>query len=159
MPTNKPRLSIVLTNEEMRQVDHYRYTHSIASMSKAATELILKGLNRLDDLKPAHSPFTNEELSLIHAYRNADTDSKNEIRSVTLQSNRRAKSRKRPLTAIPEDNTSSIDADQFQILFDYFRSLDNNERTKFILSLIGKQPDVTSDEMLNANPNLTEKSV
>lgn len=163
MPTDKPRLNVVLSEEEYRLVDKYRYENSISSMSKAAAELILKALGKLDNRKPAGSPFTGEELNLLNVYRHADADSKNEMRRVALKANKRTRNRQRPLTAIPENTSNNIDADQFQVLFDYFRTLNEDERAELIMSIIGsKKINLTTASLLERTAKaeeLTEKSV
>lgn len=49
MPTKKPIISVVLTDEMLKQIDDYRFENRINSRSKAATELMEIGLKAVKE--------------------------------------------------------------------------------------------------------------
>lgn len=139
MPTNKPRLNMVLDESELERIEHYRYLNGINSMSKAATELVLKGLAKLDSKVPATEPYTREELHLLHIYRKAGTDGKAAIMSAALKTSP-AKAKSRTLHAEKEDFVNTINIDHIGIFLDYYRSLDEDAQNAFILSILKRMP-------------------
>ena len=47
MPTEKPRYSITVDDETLKEIDDYRFENRFSSRSKATVELIKMGLERL----------------------------------------------------------------------------------------------------------------
>ena len=80
MPTDKPRISFALTEDLLRQIDEYRYTHRVKNQSQAIIQLMTKGLEVLnaeqitDDNAP--DELTPQELSLIRDFRSLNAQGK-----------------------------------------------------------------------------------
>lgn len=47
MPTDKPRITITLTEELLQEVENYRFSHHIKTQSKALNQLIDRGISVL----------------------------------------------------------------------------------------------------------------
>lgn len=48
MPTEKPRVTITISEEQLKQVDDYRYSNKMKNQTQAILSLVKKGLDSID---------------------------------------------------------------------------------------------------------------
>lgn len=83
MPTDKPRFSIVVTDELYEKINDFRFNQRIKSQSKAVNELIKIGLHSILNEGFEISPnFTKQELSIIEKYALLDSHGKDMVETV-----------------------------------------------------------------------------
>lgn len=64
MATEKPRITVTLSEEIMEQVDNYRFEHRIKTQSRALNELISLGIAKLNaDFAGGEEPVTEDGLT------------------------------------------------------------------------------------------------
>ena len=51
MPTEKPRVTITMSEEQLREVDQYRFDHRMKNQTQAIISLVRSGLDRLEQEK------------------------------------------------------------------------------------------------------------
>lgn len=76
MPTDRPRLTVTLTDEMLRDVEDFRFSRRIKTQSAALSELIKIGMQRLeselndtDEKKPVTvDGLTDQELRFLALY-------------------------------------------------------------------------------------------
>lgn len=73
MPTNKPRVTITMSEEELGAIEDYQYFNNKKNQTQAILDLIRKGL---DEAEAASTEISTEELSHIKKYRVLDTHGK-----------------------------------------------------------------------------------
>ena len=73
MPTNKPRVTITMTEQELGAIEDYQYFKNKKNQTQAILDLIRKGL---DDAEAASTEISAEELAHIKKYRVLDTHGK-----------------------------------------------------------------------------------
>lgn len=78
MPTNKPRVTITMTEEQLGAIENYQYTNNKKNQTQAILELISKGL---DEEEASSTEFSKEEIDRIKKYRVLDTHGKKVVDS------------------------------------------------------------------------------
>ena len=78
MPTNKPRVTITMTEQELGAIEDYQYFNNKKNQTQAILDLIRKGL---DDAEAASAEISAEELAHIKKYRVLDTHGKKLVNS------------------------------------------------------------------------------
>lgn len=73
MPTNKPRVTITMTEQELGAIEDYQYFNNKKNQTQAILDLIRKGL---DEAEAASTEISAEELAHIKKYRVLDTHGK-----------------------------------------------------------------------------------
>ena len=73
MPTNKPRVTITMTEQELGAIEDYQYFNNKKNQTQAILDLIRKGL---DEAEAASTEISTEELAHIKKYRVLDTHGK-----------------------------------------------------------------------------------
>lgn len=73
MPTNKPRVTITMSKEELGAIEDYQYFNNKKNQTQAILDLIRKGL---DEAEAASTEISTEELAHIKKYRVLDTHGK-----------------------------------------------------------------------------------
>lgn len=73
MPTNKPRVTITMSEEELGAIEDYQYFNNKKNQTQAILDLIRKGL---DEAEAASTAISTEELARIKKYRVLDTHGK-----------------------------------------------------------------------------------
>lgn len=73
MPTNKPRVTITMTEQELDAIENYQYYYNKKNQTQAILDLIRKGL---DEAEAASTEISKEELDHIKKYRVLDTHGK-----------------------------------------------------------------------------------
>lgn len=73
MPTNKPRVTITMSEEELGAIEDYQYFNNKKNQTQAILDLIRKGL---DEAEAASTEISTEELAHIKKYRVLDTHGK-----------------------------------------------------------------------------------
>lgn len=71
MPTDKPRISIVVTEELLREIDEFRYANRIKNQTQTIVTLINRGFEAISGKFEEPPKFSNDELQLIDEYRAA----------------------------------------------------------------------------------------
>ena len=62
MPTNKPRVTITMTEQELGAIEDYQYFNNKKNQTQAILDLIRKGL---DEAEAASTEISTEELAHI----------------------------------------------------------------------------------------------
>lgn len=118
MPTEKPRYSVILTEEEIEQIERYRCAHNIRSFSKALHALVLKGLGMPVEEKPAE-PLSAEKMRLVRRFDRADAEGRAKILEAAMQ----ARPARRPLP--PDERLADARArlllDDLSVWLDWLR--------------------------------------
>lgn len=153
MPTNKPRLSVVLELEELRLIEQYQRTNQITSLSKAATELILKGLSKYSDTSRIQQVYTKDEMDVLRALRNANEEGRQMIYSAIAQA--KSKTCRKIWQTSSNASVEQISADHLSVIFNHYFSLSKEEQEKFIISL--DTPRKPIEEILDAADVSEEK--
>ena len=78
MPTNKPRVTITMTEQELGAIEDYQYFNNKKNQTQAILDLIRKGL---DEAEAASTGISAEELAHIKKYRVLDTHGKKVVDS------------------------------------------------------------------------------
>ena len=78
MPTNKPRVTITMTEQELGAIEDYQYSNNKKNQTQAILDLIRKGL---DEAEAASTEISAEELAHIKKYRVLDTHGKKVVDS------------------------------------------------------------------------------
>ena len=78
MPTNKPRVTITMTEQELGAIEDYQYFNNKKNQTQAILDLIRKGL---DKAEAASTEISAEELAHIKKYRVLDTHGKKVVDS------------------------------------------------------------------------------
>lgn len=78
MPTNKPRVTITMTEQELGAIEDYQYFNNKKNQTQAILDLIRKGL---DEAEAASAEISAEELAHIKKYRVLDTHGKKVVDS------------------------------------------------------------------------------
>lgn len=78
MPTNKPRVTITMTEQELGAIEDYQYFNNKKNQTQAILGLIRKGL---DEAEAASTEISAEELAHIKKYRVLDTHGKKVVDS------------------------------------------------------------------------------
>lgn len=78
MPTNKPRVTITMTEQELGAIEDYQYFNNKKNQTQAILDLIRKGL---DEAEAASTELSAEELAHIKKYRVLDTHGKKVVDS------------------------------------------------------------------------------
>lgn len=78
MPTNKPRVTITMTEQELEAIEDYQYFNNKKNQTQAILDLIRKGL---DEAEAASTEISAEELAHIKKYRVLDTHGKKVVDS------------------------------------------------------------------------------
>lgn len=73
MPTNKPRVTITMSEEELEAIENYQYFNNKKNQTQAILDLIRKGL---DEAEAASTEISTKELAHIKKYRVLDTHGK-----------------------------------------------------------------------------------
>jgi len=77
MPTDKPRFSIVVSDELYEKINDFRFERRIKSQSKAVNELILIGLESLSGNKVTIGPtLSKTQIDTIEKYDSLDAHGK-----------------------------------------------------------------------------------
>ena len=90
MPTVKPRVTIVMSEELLKQVDNYRFSHRIKNQSQAIAQLIAKGIEVVTGETvniPERMDLSKQEREIVEAYRSANNEGKELFHKVVGVSN------------------------------------------------------------------------
>ncbi len=74
MPTEKPRITITMSQEELKKINDYRYDHRLKNQTQAILSLVSIGLEEIAKKYPntqsdASEVYSKEEKELIESYR------------------------------------------------------------------------------------------
>jgi hypothetical protein len=79
MPTLNPRITFTVTEETMKAIDEYRFSHRLRNQTQAILSLIDLGFKVLDGNEPIIEPsekLTDEDRRVLTAYHEADDSAK-----------------------------------------------------------------------------------
>lgn len=109
MPTAKPRIMVVVDNDVLDSIEHYRLLNGFKSISQTAYELILKGLSDYNNATIGTSVFSGDEIKLVALFRKLSDAGRNEVLHALINA---PKEHPRTITAYPisEDTHHFIDA-------------------------------------------------
>lgn len=93
MPTNKPRLSLTVTEEQLAAIEEYQRVKHKKSQNVAIVELITKGL----ELEEAETDFSLEEYQHIQKCRALDPHGLKMVNLVMAEETERCKKEKKPI--------------------------------------------------------------
>ena len=75
MPTMNPRITFTVSDETMKSIDEYRFTHRMRNQTQAVLALIDLGFQALNGDTPVAAPaekLTDDDRRFLDAYRAAD---------------------------------------------------------------------------------------
>ena len=79
MPTLNPRITFTVSDETMKAIDEYRFSHRMRNQTQAILSLIDLGFKVLDSNEPIIEPtekLTDEDRQVLTAYHAADDNAK-----------------------------------------------------------------------------------
>lgn len=79
MPTLNPRITFTVSDETMKAIDEYRFSHRMRNQTQAILSLIDLGFKVLDGNEPIIEPaekLTDEDKRVLTAYHAADDSAK-----------------------------------------------------------------------------------
>ena len=79
MPTLNPRITFTVSDETMKAIDEYRFSHRMRNQTQAILSLIDLGFKVLDGNEPIIEPaekLTEEDRRVLTAYHAADDSAK-----------------------------------------------------------------------------------
>lgn len=79
MPTLNPRITFTVSDETMKAIDEYRFSHRMRNQTQAILSLIDLGFKVLDGNDPIIEPaekLTDEDRRVLTAYHSADDNAK-----------------------------------------------------------------------------------
>lgn len=79
MPTLNPRITFTVTEETMKAIDEYRFSHRLRNQTQAILSLIDLGFKVLDGDEPIvdlTEKLTDEDRHVLNAYHAADDSAK-----------------------------------------------------------------------------------
>lgn len=88
MPTEKPRITFMVSNDVKNQIEEYQYDNRIKNQSQAILSLISAGLEQISKGEKENNGFerkneyTIEEMNLLDAIRDLDEPGKIAVRAV-----------------------------------------------------------------------------
>lgn len=86
MPTEKPRVTITMSQEQLSKIDEYRFGHKIKNQTQAILSLIDVGLTDIfsesDKQKEKAPPFSGEAMQIAKDYDFLDSVSQKAVRSL-----------------------------------------------------------------------------
>ena len=75
MPTLNPRITFTVSDETMKAIDEYRFSHRMRNQTQAILSLIDLGFKVLDGNEPIMEPaekLTDEDRQVLNAYHAVD---------------------------------------------------------------------------------------
>lgn len=81
MPTNKPRVTFMISQEKLSEVESYRFDNRIKNQSQAILSLIEKGLESLESGSKTAPSLSDEAMKLAKDYEGLDRYGKKQVRT------------------------------------------------------------------------------
>lgn len=88
MPTDKPRVTITMTEDQLVQIENYRFGHKFKNQTQAILSLIQKGFDELartgDEMSlnfDSSNKLSKDESHLLDGYRNLSSAGKRSLRA------------------------------------------------------------------------------
>lgn len=128
MPTEKPRIMVTVDEDMLSRIEQYRYLNKHPSLSKAATELLLKGLMSENAEAEPSRFFSGDMVKLINIFNHTDEDGRAAIMSAAIKGKARHVRRSRTLMAIDEDTNGALMIEEIQNLLTLYQMADEKTR-------------------------------
>lgn len=137
MPTDKPRVSIVLSDDLLSDIENYRFMHGLKSISKAINELILKGLTVSEETVVRHQLFSDFELLLLSMLRKATDAGRADIMKTALSVTKAVKGK--TYYDLPENepaNAKPIDVNILDAFIHIYPSLSPDQQNSLMTDML-----------------------
>lgn len=121
MPTEKQRISIVADDQLVTMIEMYQRDKDIKSMSRAAAELIKKGLLVEDERLHNGQVYDGKEIQLVRMFRRATEEDREEILDAIFRSVTKARSRRMSWNADAEQSLKDLAMEDIELLFRLYR--------------------------------------
>lgn len=112
MPTEKPRVTITMSNDQFKSIDNYRYAHKMKNQTQAILSLIENGLSKLEQDAPAHNKkapsISDEAMKIAKRYHNLDPYGKATVRAVIDEEENRIEEQSKLENLLPENESKII---------------------------------------------------
>jgi len=112
MPTEKPRVTITMSNDQFKSIDNYRYAHKMKNQTQAILSLIENGLSKLEQDAPAHNKkapsISDEAMEIANRYHNLDPYGKATVRAVIDEEENRIEDQSKLENLLPENEPKII---------------------------------------------------
>lgn len=125
MPTKKPRITITMNEEQLKNIEDYQYKNKIKNQTQAILSLINAGFKELSLLNPIpiNTCGDNSVLDLLEKYAELDPHGK-DIVNVVLQKEyercqagkKKKQARKTYLEPVAAHNDNSINDDELDLM-------------------------------------------
>ena len=142
MPTNKPRLSLTVTEEQLAAIEEYQRVNHKKSQNVAIVELITKGL----ELEEAETEFSLEEYQHIQKCRALDPHGLKMVNLVMEEETERCKKEKKPILELVQPGEPSVDLIEFYPAVSAGRGvdltgIDDSKQIKVVSNIYTRQAD------------------
>lgn len=94
MPTEKPRVTITMSREQLRQIDEYRLRGGLKNQTQAILSLIGQGFAALEGTQPA-APLPEEAMTLARDYTALDSWGRTAVRELLSTEKQRCEDEER----------------------------------------------------------------
>ena len=128
MPTEKPRIMITVDEDMLGRIEHYRYLNEHASLSKASTELLLKGLMRESTETEPTRLFSGDMIRLMNIFNRADEDGRAAIMNAAIKAKAASARRTRVQKAVKEDDAGALMIEEIQNLLTLYQMASEETR-------------------------------
>lgn len=151
MPTDKPRISIVLEEDILLAVEHYRYLNGFRSTSRAVLDLIQKGLAKDVPGLPLGSIFNGDELRLISLFRKSNNTDRAVIMNTALKARFREMKPivRHPVPDAEDDFFNTIDILDINCFTALYSRMSLEDRNNFLMKLIEGRENLLDHDLLN----------
>ena len=128
MPTEKPRIMVTVDEEMLGRIEHYRYLNEHTSLSKASTELLLKGLMRESADTSQTRVFSGDVMKLVNIFNKTDESGRIEILNAAVRANAKVARRSRTKNGANEDQDGALLIEDIQNLLTLYQKADARTR-------------------------------
>ena len=140
MPTKKPRLNVVLEDDDLKLVEVYCRDHGIKSMSKGIRQLVLLGLNRLEESNyPASNIYDKCEMQILYKYRRTTVEGQNMILSAVAKAPSASFRKLASTPRIEKPVEDSVSINEIGIVLDWLQTSQKDEIDNLIKSILEKE--------------------
>lgn len=142
MPTNKPRVTITMAQEQLAAIEEYQRENNKKNQTQAILDLIARGL----EIEAAETEFSLEEYQHIQKCRALDPHGLKMVNLVMEEETERCKKEKKPILELVQPGEPSVDLIEFYPAVSAGRGvdltgIDDSKQIKVVSNIYTRQAD------------------
>lgn len=142
MPTNKPRVTITMAQEQLAAIEEYQRENNKKNQTQAILDLIARGL----EIETAETEFSLEEYQHIQKCRALDPHGLKMVNLVMEEETERCKKEKKPILELVQPGEPSVDLIEFYPAVSAGRGvdltgIDDSKQIKVVSNIYTRQAD------------------